>query len=311
MGTIAQEIARIQQAKADLKAAIEAKGVTVPTSAKLDDYPDLVEQISGGGYAFDLAGIKLGTKTTITKEDGEYIASFINVSKATNLFNGQYVAANTSVKLLKSADYSSIDSIKLSYGADGLHSQNTSLESFNFNNLTLIRGNYTARSIFDHTNIIVASFPSLETIDGTQAFGYAFSNCSNLTTINFPALKTIKGTNVLIGAFSSCPNIATATVHPNALSSSLKNYNILGEVNSTVFTTLRLSSEATSDVYLSWAAHLDSASILDVLNHLSTSATGKTCAFANLTVDSSDENHSAISAKVAALTNWTITGLTL
>lgn len=47
--SIASEISRLQAAKADIKAAIEAKGVTVPAAAKLDTYDDYVAQISGGG----------------------------------------------------------------------------------------------------------------------------------------------------------------------------------------------------------------------------------------------------------------------
>ena len=46
--SIASEITRLQTAKADLKTAIEGKGVTVSSSAKLDAYPALVESISGG-----------------------------------------------------------------------------------------------------------------------------------------------------------------------------------------------------------------------------------------------------------------------
>ena len=48
---ISDEITRLQQAKADLKTAIEGKGVTVPSNATLDDYADLVDSIeAGGGY---------------------------------------------------------------------------------------------------------------------------------------------------------------------------------------------------------------------------------------------------------------------
>ena len=47
--SIATEISRIQSAKADIKTAIEAKGVTVPSSATIDTYDDYVSQISGGG----------------------------------------------------------------------------------------------------------------------------------------------------------------------------------------------------------------------------------------------------------------------
>ena len=51
MATIAENLERIQQAKADIKSAIEAKGVTVPSSATIDTYDDYVAQISGGGAA--------------------------------------------------------------------------------------------------------------------------------------------------------------------------------------------------------------------------------------------------------------------
>lgn len=47
--SIASEISRLQTAKADIKTAIEAKGVTVPSNAKLDTYDTYVAQISGGG----------------------------------------------------------------------------------------------------------------------------------------------------------------------------------------------------------------------------------------------------------------------
>ncbi|WP_287385861.1 hypothetical protein [Lachnospira sp.] len=46
---ISDEITRLQQAKADLKTAIENKGVTVSSSATLDDYADLVDSIEVGG----------------------------------------------------------------------------------------------------------------------------------------------------------------------------------------------------------------------------------------------------------------------
>ena len=42
--SIASEITRIQNAKADLKTSIEGKGVTVPESAKIDTYSDYVEK---------------------------------------------------------------------------------------------------------------------------------------------------------------------------------------------------------------------------------------------------------------------------
>lgn len=46
--SIATELTRIQTAKADIKSAIEAKGVTVPSSALIDEYDTYIAQISDG-----------------------------------------------------------------------------------------------------------------------------------------------------------------------------------------------------------------------------------------------------------------------
>lgn len=46
--SVATEITRIQGAKADLKTAIEAKGVTVPSATLISGYAALVDQISTG-----------------------------------------------------------------------------------------------------------------------------------------------------------------------------------------------------------------------------------------------------------------------
>ena len=46
--SIQSEVSRLQSAKASLAAAIEAKGVSVPETTKLDGYSDLVEQIQPG-----------------------------------------------------------------------------------------------------------------------------------------------------------------------------------------------------------------------------------------------------------------------
>ena len=47
--SIATEITRLQNAKSALKSAIENKGVTVPSSTKLDGYSSLVRNIPTGG----------------------------------------------------------------------------------------------------------------------------------------------------------------------------------------------------------------------------------------------------------------------
>ena len=47
--TISDEILRLQNAKSSIRTSIENKGVTVGDDAKLDEYPALIDSISGGG----------------------------------------------------------------------------------------------------------------------------------------------------------------------------------------------------------------------------------------------------------------------
>lgn len=68
--SIATEISRLQSAKADIKTSIEAKGVTVPSSATLDSYDTYIDQIPTGG----------GTDITI---DSEYFTTYVSASTST------------------------------------------------------------------------------------------------------------------------------------------------------------------------------------------------------------------------------------
>lgn len=68
--SIANEISRLQTAKADIKSAIEAKGVSVPSSASISTYDDYVSQISGGGGSEDLKQLIQRTITSIDIPSG-------------------------------------------------------------------------------------------------------------------------------------------------------------------------------------------------------------------------------------------------
>lgn len=46
--SIQAELNRLTQAKIDIRAAVQAKGVTVPVDAKLGDYPAAIAQITTG-----------------------------------------------------------------------------------------------------------------------------------------------------------------------------------------------------------------------------------------------------------------------
>ena len=69
--SIASEITRLQNAKSDIKTAIESKGVEVPSNAKLDEYDTYIENISGGG-----SDIALDNDVNFYDYDGTIVKSY-------------------------------------------------------------------------------------------------------------------------------------------------------------------------------------------------------------------------------------------
>ena len=76
--SVANQIQRLMQAKSDIATAIAAKGVTVPESAKLDEYPALIEQIPTGGGSF------VESDVNFYDYDGTLVASY-TLNEAHNL----------------------------------------------------------------------------------------------------------------------------------------------------------------------------------------------------------------------------------
>lgn len=89
---IAKELLRIRQAKAAIKQAIAEKGVEVGAE-KLDELPELIGQISGGGGGMD-ARILSVVRGKVTFSDADWEAnglSFVNtrnIEDLSNIFNG-------------------------------------------------------------------------------------------------------------------------------------------------------------------------------------------------------------------------------
>lgn len=150
--SIATEISRLQTAKADLKTAIEGKGVTVPSATLLDGYADLVDSISGGGGTDYLPDLVQNTLTSYYNDE-------ITSMKA-NAFNG-----NTNLV--------SIELPNCLTAALNAFSGCTSLNVVKLPKLRNFNGNTCFNSC---TSLTVVVFPSLEGVSNT-----AFQNCSNLT----------------------------------------------------------------------------------------------------------------------------------
>ena len=85
MGTIAQELTRIQTAKSDIKTSIEAKGVQVPSNALISDYNTYINQITGGGSV--LVPLSVTTNGIYTPSAGVDGYSQVNVNVGLQMAN--------------------------------------------------------------------------------------------------------------------------------------------------------------------------------------------------------------------------------
>ena len=273
--SIATEISRLQTAKSNLKTAIEAKGVLVG-SGSIDTYPSKIGEItSGGGLGSAIYDIKMGTKTTITDADADWIIPLLTKS-----YGCQYLFANLS----------SITSVEITSSFAAAY--------------------YGMINAFANcSNITTVNLSGLTGVTAASA-NYAFNGCNKITYVNMANVVSGMGSNVnqSRNMFSS-PLLETVHVHPHTFSAN-------NTVNSPFYLTtniknVTLSAAVTDTFYIGWQPYLTSDSVLHILQKLSTSVTGKTCTFANITIQNTDTNYSAISALVSSLTNWTISGLTL
>lgn len=92
--SIADDLTRLQGAKADIKTAIEGKGVTVSSSAKLDDYADLIDSISTTPTLQSKPATPSTSQQTITADNGYYGLSQVTVNAVTSSIDANIVAGN-------------------------------------------------------------------------------------------------------------------------------------------------------------------------------------------------------------------------
>lgn len=100
--SIATEITRLQTAKTDIKTAIEAKGVTVPSSAKIDVFDDYIAQIPTGGSYQSKTVSPTESSQTVSPDSGYDALSSVTVNAISNTYVGSGIARKSSSDLTAS-----------------------------------------------------------------------------------------------------------------------------------------------------------------------------------------------------------------
>ena len=177
MGTIAQEITRIQGAKSDLKTSIINKGVQVPSNALIDDYASYVDQIQQGG----------GSGNPF---DGVYLEYLLSTSNQNTSGAGRFL---DNLDLLYNADFSNVTNQTFNYYAYGVKTTSENVQKI-FNIFTKALRN--ASTIYSTTFSSV--FYNFSTTDSDRIITfkpYYNSSNSNLTFNRFFSYLGSKNTS--------------------------------------------------------------------------------------------------------------------
>lgn len=179
---ISDELTRIQTAKADIKASIEAKGVTVPSNATIDAYPTYVSQItSGGGLDTNIKNYIEGRTKKLVIPDG--------ITRVYYAFSGCNNITSVTIP-------SSVTEI----GQEAFQSCHYMTSVTIPNTVTKI-----GLSAFNGCNRLTSvTIPS----SVTELGYYAFKGCSGLTSVTIPSNVTKIGD----GAFENCKNLTSITI---------------------------------------------------------------------------------------------------
>ena len=209
--SISDQITRLNNAKANIKQAIENKGVTVDDSATLDQYPSLIDSIEvGGGNSGDIESVWNIFTNNGTR--GEYL--FYNCSALTELDLSNFDTSNVTnmnnmfynCNKLATLDVSNWNTSKvtnMTYMFSSCGSLTTlDLSDFNTSNVTVMYSMFSFSGKL--TTLDLSNFNTSKVTSMNNMFSY----CSALTQLDLSNFDTSKVTS-MNNMFSGCNSLHT------------------------------------------------------------------------------------------------------
>ena len=214
--SIATEITRLNNAKAAIKSAIEAKGVEVPQDAKIDIYADYIAQIpQGGGTEYEpicFTSLEDGNTFSLNKE--------ISIS-VDDKQTWQTLAANTPSPVINTGEkiyFKASENAPAFSGTIDDYYQFTTAKTCNVSghlySLYAEYSFYFFANLFNGTKVVDASGLTFDpNIISNQCYSSMFQGCTSLTTApELPA--TTLAPNCYSSMFQGCTSLTTAPELP-------------------------------------------------------------------------------------------------
>lgn len=212
--SIASEIARLQQAKADIKTAIENKGVTVAEGVKIDTYSEYIDQIPQGGTYDPICFTSLEDGNTFQLNKKIAISVDGKQTWQTLSANTDSPTINTGEKIyFRATD----DAVAFAGTTSNYYKFKTAKKcnvSGNPYSLYAEGSLYFFAYLFNDTKIVNANELTLsEYIRTESCFSFMFSGCIFL--VNAPELpSTILAPSCYLSMFGNCPSLVNAPELP-------------------------------------------------------------------------------------------------
>ena len=216
--SISDQIRRLQNAKAAIKQSLSNKGVIVSDTAKLDEYPALIDSIQAGGGGESYYGAYY--------EDLFYTRINRGGSSGEN-YSYLFAACNAKELNLSRLDTSNVSNMSSMFSACN---SLTSLDLSNFNTTNVSYMNRMFSDCYNLTSLGLSNFDTSKVNDMSYMFGY----CRSLTSLDLSNFDTGKVTTMNY-MFSSCESLqkldlSNWTVHGASTTKMLYNCSSLAKL---------------------------------------------------------------------------------